>query len=43
MTYIYYLILLSFVDLARQAAVGQGILDDMLVGLSTGLLVELWP
>ncbi len=39
-TYIKYLVLLPFVDLAGQAAVSKGILDDMLVGLSTRLLVQ---
>lgn len=38
-TYIKYLVLLPFVDLASQAAVSQGILDDVLVGLGTRLLV----
>lgn len=38
-TYIKYLIFLPFVDLASQAAVSQGILDDVLVGLCTGLLI----
>lgn len=38
--FIKYLVLLPFVDLASQAAVNQGILDDVLVGLGTRLLVE---
>jgi len=37
------LVLLAFVDLASQAAVGQGVLDDVLVGLGAGLLVQLGP
>lgn len=37
--FIKYLVLLPFVDFASQAAVSQGILDDMLVGLGTRLLV----
>lgn len=39
-TYIQYLVLLPFVDLASQAAVSQGVLDDVLVGLGTRLLVQ---
>lgn len=38
-TYIKNLVLLPFVDLASQAAVSQGILDDVLVRLGTRLLV----
>lgn len=38
-TYIKYLVLLPLVDLASQAAVGQRVLDDVLVGLGAGLLV----
>lgn len=39
-TYIKYLVLLSFVDLASQTAVSQSVLDDVLVGLGTWLLVQ---
>lgn len=38
-TYINDLVFLPFVDLSGQAAVSQGILDDVLVGFSTGLLI----
>ena len=41
--YLQYLVLLALVDLAGQAAVGQGVLDDVLVGLGAGLLVQLRP
>lgn len=37
--FIKYLVFLPFVDLASQAAVSQSVLDDVLVGLGTGLLV----
>lgn len=39
-TYIKYLVFLSFVDLASQAAVSQCVLDDVLVGLGAGLLIK---
>lgn len=39
-TYIKYFVLLALVDPAGQAAVSQGILDDVFVGLCTRLLVE---
>ena len=42
-TYLQYLVLLALVDLAGQAAVGQGVLDNVLVGLGAGLLVQLRP
>lgn len=37
--YVKYFVLLSFIDFACQAAVSQGVLDDVLVGLCTWLLV----
>lgn len=40
---LYNLVFLWFVDLASQAAAGNGIVDDELVGLEARLLVELWP
>lgn len=39
-TYIKYFILLALIDPAGQAAVSQGILDNVFVGLCTRLLVE---
>lgn len=39
-TYIKYLVFLPFIDFASQAAVSQGVLDDVLVGLGTGLLIK---
>lgn len=38
--FIKYLVFLPFVDFASQAAVSQGILDDVLVGFGTRLLVQ---
>ena len=39
---LYYLVFLRFVDLAGQAAAGDGVVDDRLVGLEARLLVQLW-
>lgn len=40
--YLYNLVFLGFVDLASQAAAGDGVMDNELVGLKTWLLVQLW-
>ena len=39
--YLQDLVLLRLVDLPRQAAVGDGVVDDGLVGLGAGLLEQL--
>lgn len=39
--YLYNLVFLGFVDLASQAAAGDGVMDNELVGLKTWLLVQL--
>lgn len=41
--HLYYLVFQGFVDLACQAAAGDGVVDDELVGLEAGLLVEFGP
>lgn len=40
--YLYNLVFLGFIDLAGQAAAGDSVMDDELVGLKTWLLVQLW-
>lgn len=40
--FLYNLVFLRFVDLARQAAPRDGIVDNKFVGLETRLLVQLW-
>lgn len=42
MPYLQDLVLWPLIDLACEAAVGQGVLDDVLVRFGTGLLVQLW-
>lgn len=42
MVYLYNLVFLWFIDLAGQAAAGDSIMDDELVGLKARLLVQLW-
>lgn len=40
--FLQYLVLRALVDLPRQAAVGQSVLDNVLVRFGAGLLVQLW-